>query len=603
VVDHRFLASILGQVNDAIIVKDLNGIIVYWNDVSTQLFGYTSEEMIGNSIGRLMAASGDLSLFESVKQRLFREGPVIVEAEMYNRDGNIMIVETHQSLMMGQNHEPEFIICVTRNISKRIRNEYLLRESEKNLSFIFESVSQSFILMDTEFRIITYNQKAAGIFRHFFQIELATGNSYPMYQVADRKPLFLNRIEQVLAGKTVQFEDNFEEEDGKVRTYGVTYFPVIRNHKTVAIIACGEDKTDIVLSKQELEKSEKKYRDLVESSMDLIWKLDTNGTLLFINETAVEHYGWRAEEILGRNFLEFIAPDYRQQAFEQLQHVIINRLNEYNYQHKILHKNGQESDVLTHASIRFVIENGIETAYISGTTRDISDRVEAERMLNEKNEQLRKLSSYLQQIREDERSHIAREIHDELGQQLTGIKMDMSWILKHLGKSTEEIELKVKESIQSVDNTIKMVRRIASELRPGVLDELGLIPALEWQSVQFENRFHIQVKLHVKINNISVDRATTTSVFRIYQEALTNIARHSKANAVEVEILSSESSYLLIISDNGIGVSTDQLFNTKTLGILGMKERAAMTGGHLTFSSEPNKGTHIVLEFPKLAVS
>ena len=213
----------------------------------------------------------------------------------------------------------------------------------------------------------------------------------------------------------------------------------------------------------------------------------------------------------------------------------------------------------------------------------------------EMNEQLRDLSAYLQNVREDERIHIAREMHDELGQVLTGFKMDVSWLRKKLANSNDPVMIEKLDSMLAVvDDSIKFVRKLASELRPSILDDLGLVPALEWHSQEFEKRYNIKTEFNSAIPDLNIPSVVATGLFRMYQESLTNVARHSNATRVVVKLTINNDELSLSISDDGKGFDISQA-NKKTLGLLGMKERAAMIGGKLEIISEPGKGTTIII--------
>lgn len=211
------------------------------------------------------------------------------------------------------------------------------------------------------------------------------------------------------------------------------------------------------------------------------------------------------------------------------------------------------------------------------------------------NEQLRDLSAHLQNIREEERIHIAREMHDELGQLLTGFKMDISWLKKRLSEKNDPL---LRERLEAmtflVDESVKFVRELAAELRPSILDDLGLIPALEWHSREFEKRYNIQVNFHTQLKELTTSSLIGTGLFRMYQESLTNVARHSDAKQVVADLGVLNGELSLTITDDGKGFDIQQV-NKKTLGLLGMKERAAMIGGNLEIISEPGKGTTVVI--------
>jgi PAS domain S-box-containing protein len=235
-----------------------------------------------------------------------------------------------------------------------------------------------------------------------------------------------------------------------------------------------------------------------------------------------------------------------------------------------------------------------------GSVHDITDNKRSETELKEKNEQLRELSAYLQEIREDERAHIAREIHDELGDRLTGIRLDISWMQSQLARNNLQVTDRFPALIQLVDDTIQTVRKISTELRPSILDDFGLVDALEWQAAEFEKRTGISCTFKSFIKNQKNNKKIEVTLFRIFQESLTNILRHSKAKNVRVQLLDEEGMIELNITDDGIGMDLEAVKGKRTLGLIGMKERVLMVDGEFSVLSETGKGTAITVSVPYL---
>ncbi|MGE5401233.1 MAG: PAS domain S-box protein [Ignavibacteriales bacterium] len=225
----------------------------------------------------------------------------------------------------------------------------------------------------------------------------------------------------------------------------------------------------------------------------------------------------------------------------------------------------------------------------------------AEFQLKNSREQLRRLSAHTQSAREEERTRISREIHDELGQALTGLKMDLSWLDKKLqndGLINQALADKINAMYSLINTTIKSVRKISSELRPGVLDYLGLTAAIEWQAQEFQNRTGITCKIISMPRELELDQNFSTALFRIFQETLTNITRHANATAVEVSLRLNGGNIVLIIRDNGRGITDEEIINTKSFGLLGMRERAYLLGGEFTIHGTQNEGTTVTVTIP-----
>ncbi len=229
-----------------------------------------------------------------------------------------------------------------------------------------------------------------------------------------------------------------------------------------------------------------------------------------------------------------------------------------------------------------------------------ADRRRAEVELRESHKQLRALSTYLQHVREEERSRIAREVHDELGQALTSCKLDASWLAHHLPKNQKDLSEKAEKLSSGIDSTIQTVRRISTELRPSILDYLGLAAALEWQAQEFQSRTGIRCRVSARLREPSLDPDLTTTFFRIFQETLTNVIRHAKATQVDVRLKEDTARIILDVRDNGRGISREEIADPRSMGLLGMRERAALLGGD--FKIQPmrgGKGTSAYVAIPR----
>jgi len=251
-------------------------------------------------------------------------------------------------------------------------------------------------------------------------------------------------------------------------------------------------------------------------------------------------------------------------------------------------------------SLVVVLSMGLFTVLISRTAMSLAEvdtlRYEAEQRLEDSKEELRELSTHVQTTQEEERLRIAREIHDELGQGLTGLKMEVS-LLKTKAQNNPELISRINSAISMVDSTIKTVQRIATELRPGILDDLGLAAAIDWQAQEFEKRFGISCFVHIGPNNIIIDQERSTSLFRIFQEALTNVARHANATKVLIWLSQDSTRLRLSIRDNGTGMPSTEI-KSKSLGLMGMRERALMWGGTFDIETERGVGTAITVIIP-----
>src|SRR5579872_525327 len=230
--------------------------------------------------------------------------------------------------------------------------------------------------------------------------------------------------------------------------------------------------------------------------------------------------------------------------------------------------------------------------------KERAGRKQAVEQLRHSHAQLRALSVYLQHVREEESMRISRAVHDELGQALTGLKIDLSWLGGRLPRHLDTLIDKAREMSSHIDETIKTVRRISTELRPGILDHLGLGAAIEWQANEFQARTGIQCKTSNSLDRAILHEEVNTVFFRIFQEILTNIIRHAGATRVQVQLAETDGRLLLEVRDNGRGITPEQISNVKSIGLLGMRERAALLGGVIAIRGTPKKGTRVRVSIP-----
>jgi PAS domain S-box-containing protein len=230
--------------------------------------------------------------------------------------------------------------------------------------------------------------------------------------------------------------------------------------------------------------------------------------------------------------------------------------------------------------------------------RDITEWKHAEEAIKRSEEELRNLTAYLHKVTEIERTNIAREIHDELGSSLTVLKMDLAWLKMKLPEDSGQLAERMHEMAKLIDKTIKTMKRISTDLRPGLLDDLGLAAAIEWQAQEFQKRTGIQSETDIVPKNITFDKDRNTAIFRIFQETLTNIARHAQATKVNIALTERDGEIELQVHDNGRGITEDELGNPKSFGLIGMRERVKIFGGNIIITGVHGKGTLVTVRIP-----
>ena len=339
-----------------------------------------------------------------------------------------------------------------------------------------------------------------------------------------------------------------------------------------------------------------KARDLsaaiINSLPGIFYLFNQEGKYLRWNKNLEIVSGYSAEEISRIHPLDFFDSDEKELLAKKISDTF--KYGEANVEANFLLKN--KNKIAYHFTGLFIKYE--EANCLMGVGIDISERKEAQEKIQQTSEELRRLAVHLQTIREEERKRIGREIHDELGQQLTAIKMDVAWIDKKIPEETTVLKNKLRNIITLLDGSNKSIRRILSELRPGVLDDHDLVEALEWLDDQFTANTGIAVKFNKPEKIIKVPALVTICIFRVYQEALTNITRYAKAKTVSTALNIDNDNIVVSIEDDGTGFDITAVKNKKSFGILGMKERVHSLNGKFELVSSPGKGTKINISLP-----
>ncbi|MFT4017745.1 MAG: PAS domain S-box protein [Agriterribacter sp.] len=354
-----------------------------------------------------------------------------------------------------------------------------------------------------------------------------------------------------------------------------------------------ERKAEIKHVVERLVSSEKKYKQLFENNpLPMMMLSYPELNIIDVNEAAILQYGFTKEMFLKKNIKDIQVKEELLDFKDYIKEDVAGYQEAGVWKHHKIDETIISVEIFVHS----MIIDGLKAKLV--LAHDITQKVETEKKQTEYLEQIRMLTGYLQEVRETERKNIAREIHDELGQQLTVLKMEIAWMIKKLEVNEKNVEVKLTELLDTIDGTMTAVRRICAELRPTVLDDIGLEAAMEWHIKQFQQATGIQVKLLSATEDFHIPADIKTALFRIFQESLTNIARHANASVVQVDLSKKEGFITLMITDNGRGFDMAIADQKRTLGILGMKERSLALGGEYKINSKPGKGTAIRVSIP-----
>jgi two-component system sensor histidine kinase UhpB len=359
-------------------------------------------------------------------------------------------------------------------------------------------------------------------------------------------------------------------------------------------------------AEEALRLSQERFEAVALAATDAIWDLNLDTEVIWWSDSLAKLFGYRPEDVSTRVdwWRERLHPDDRERVLAAIRQVSESGGRNWSGHYRFRRQDGSYAVVLDRG---YILRDpaGRPVRVVGGIT-DITERRRAEEALESSRRQLRALSARLQSAREEERTHVAREIHDELGQVLTAIKINLDWIERHLGERAGDASLnplleRVVESSEMTETAMASVQRIAAELRPGLLDNLGLAAALSEEAGRFQQRTGIRCVLQLPPEPPELPREAATAVFRIFQEALTNVARHAEAKSLRIELQADAAQVTLVIEDDGRGIAPEAVSSNRSLGLLGMRERAVVLGGELAVAPAAPHGTRVALRLPRAA--
>lgn len=579
--------SLFEYASDAIIVLDFTGRILDVNENMCKLTGYSREELLEMNVSELMAPD-ELKNAPLRFQQVMEGQHLSSERKTVKKDGTVAIVE-HSAKRIDNDRIMSILRDKTdlRTVQKQIAlSESLFRNA-------FENSAVGMGLVSLEGRWINVNKKLCRIVGYseeeFTQLTFQD-ITYPEDLGKD-----LEHLRQCLEGKidVYQMEKRYIHKDGSIIWINLIA-SLIRDDQRIPLyfVSQVEDITERRKISEELQESELKFRTLVEQTLVGVYIIK-DGKFSYVNPRYADIFGYQPHEMIGTFPAGTVVwPEDRHLYNAHTEDRISGRVKFVHYEARGQRKTGEAfwAEIL-----------GATTHYqggpaIIGTLLDISERKAQQEIVNEYNKQLKDLAAHLQEVREEERYIMSREIHDELGQQLTALKLEVSF-LRFLFPG-DEAQQKIKDILELVSGTIGSVRKIATDLRPSILDDIGLVPALQWQTQEFEKRSGIRSIFKSNFSELNLEARHNLALFRIYQESLTNIMRHAGASEV-FATLSNEDGYLrLIVQDNGRGFDVNSLKSKKSLGLVGIKERALLMNGNLEIQSTPGMGTSLSLTIP-----
>jgi PAS domain S-box-containing protein len=588
--------AVIQNATEGFFLTDLHRNILYVNEAYCHMIGYTREELLSMNATDLIAKTpGELKKFNNAIEKTIREGETSFELKSKRKDGCIVeLAVSYKYMDVG----PGFIFCVHRDITEQKEIHNQLIESEERyhaLVTLGGRVGEAVIIMqdiknkegvqtfvsDEWLKITGYSREEL-LGMPFFDL------LKPEYYSAS-----LDRHRRKLRGEVISspFEMEIIKKDGTEVSIEFTSVHTTYQGKR-ANVAYIRDITERKRVENSIKESESRLQSVLSSIDDWVYVFDREARFLACHpEPAKDIYEPRGD-FIGKKHSEVMPARIDRMfsaAFKQNRE---GKVADYEYSKDI---KGGKKWINVKLSPMFI--DGEFNGAVA-VIRDITQRKQVEQKLRESQKQLRALSIHLQYVREEERKEIAHKIHEELGQLLTAVKIDLSWLQKQMLQKHEINPQKMEEILKLVDMSIQIVKGVSAELRPGLLYELGLLAAIEWQTEEFYKLTGIKCNVTSIPAKIVIEQELSITLFSIFQELLANVFRHSGAKKVDIGLRKQGKIITLTVNDDGKGITEQQINGLHSLGLMGIRERVQFWGGTVTIIGIPNEGTHVTVSIP-----
>ena len=581
---------------DGIVVIGLDGRIMRANIAQAQMYRYESPgDLIGVHATQLVAVSSRDYSAQIMERRLNGEDIPPVEYELVRKDGTTFYGETSATILRKADGTVSGYICTTRDTTERKRIDEKLKRKQKMLVRTESIAHIGSWEWDIATDTVTWSNELFQIFQRDPREGAPNFAEHSHFYHPDDMARLQSAVEAALAYRTpYMLELRAIRKDGETRTCVARGFLELgQDGRPILLFGSLQDITERKRAEEEINKQKEILQRIVDNIPMMITYFDEPGNIKMINYEFVKRMGWTLEDWKTENILAKSYPE-SEDFKEALDFMTSKPIGWKDF--KTTTKYGTVIDT-TWTNIS--LSNGVSM----GIGQDITERKRVEEEIRKSHEELRMLANHLQNIREEERTHLAREFHDQLGQSMTALKMDLSLLIRMISDEKQDIQRNfVAEELQSMqkllDETSQLLWAIVTELRPQMLDDLGLITTFAWEAKRFESRSGISCEFKSSEKEIFLEPKKSIALFRIFQEALTNVARHAHATVVKSILRREKEMLVLEIKDNGCGISIDKKSKPESFGLIGMRERAMAIGGLVEINGIAGEGTTIIVRLP-----
>lgn len=576
-------ASLLEAIPNAVIGL-YEGRIIFANEGVQTILGWNPEEVIGKT-PHIFYRSAQESEETSMRLRvaLERGKQFMDEMTCRRKDGSDVECMVRAS-RVGENKKEKTVVITYEDITDRKHAEEAYKTMARS------SVAGLYVVKDGKFLFV--NRHAAK-YAEYSQRELVGKESISLVHPDDREKVREKAMRMLRDNSYAPYEFRVMTKHGSIRWImeAVTLIPY---EGTRAVLGNSMDITELMEAQNKVAELKALETSFLEAIPHAVIGLQER-RIIFANDGVESVFGWKASELIGQSVVVLYRNENDGREIANRLYTTLKRQRTFSDEFPCRRKDGRNIECLISASR---IGDSLKHRNIVITYEDITESKQSKYELEKSREQLRNLSAHLESAREEERSRIARELHDELGQMLTALHMDIVILNKKIPPDFTYLRERTDSMAALVDMTMSTLKKIYMDLRPGMLDHLGLADAMGWQAEEFEKRTGIECKVTFSPEEFDVHPDLSTALFRIFQETLTNVSRHAEATSVNISLKTRNGGIELIVKDNGKGITEDQLSKPDSYGLIGISERAYHWGGNVHILGKKDQGTTVKVSIP-----
>ncbi len=578
---------------DAMSITTPEGRVVDANQAWLDLFGYTRQDLASLNVRDVYI---DPAEREEFIRRMDAEGRVSDEVRFRKKDGSMFICRRSQ---VARRDESGRIIAyqgVLHDVTEQRRMQQALADELTWRRLLFERSRDGIVILDEDGKVIEANPAFARMLG-YSPDELAG------LHVWDWNDLFppdqIREMLRAIDENGDQFETRHRRKDGTVYDVEVSVNGAIFSGQKLVLCVC-RDITARKKAEEDLQQSEERYRFLADNASDVIWVYSlTERRYTYVSPAATRLYGCTLEEARNASLSDHLPPESLaivQRVIVEIEQSDTHSPKRYSLGAEQVRKDGTRfwADI----SVSVIRDEKGQPVSVVGITRDVTARKLAEAKLEQVNDELRRLAARLHTAREEERSRLSMELHDEVGQTLSAARMDLAMLRSSLGGASVGKPYALADRIDTLlSECVSRLRGLETDLKPAMLEDLGLAAAIEWQMSEFTAHTGISYTIS-RLDDVTLSKEASLAVFRVFQEALSNIAQHACADAVDVSVHQGGTEVTVLVHDNGRGISEETVASPSPAGLVNMRERLRPFGGVVHISGAPGEGTTVRITIP-----